>query len=149
MRSSIRDTESGDNRPVRIAVIFESAQVTFPALGQPNPSYDMCAIHATTWATEADWIDGRTAPLILYIAPDRDRLNAVLVGPESRVFGIEVTAPDDTEREAFAAQLFKSYAESLSLDKGVTPSLFARLTAGLSRLQMEDIVVGCTQEEKR
>ncbi len=128
---------------LKVCMVFEFADVTFPRTATgPQPDLDTRSIFAQLWAREPQWIGGSSAPLILYVARDKEAVHSALTNEGSRVFAIDLPDPDHDERLKFIREALSVYKD-VALDEGFTPDLLTTHTAGLSRLGIEDIIVSC------
>lgn len=137
-----------DNRAMHTVFIIDYAESLFPAgnMSSLSPEDRFCIVKLLNWAKDPK-ISNSNNPIIL-IADSMVRLNDTLTASASRIESVEVLLPTPTERESFIDHLEKCVQEDnkahgktggLDFEAGFDKLKFAHLTAGLKKLNIEDI----------
>lgn len=132
--------EDADGNPVGVAVIVEFAEAIAPEgdFGAMSPEDRDSVITLQKWARDPG-LANRGNPVILLTSNLTD-LHSAIRAASSRTETILVPLPDLEERLEFIKGLLEDTdgAEPPRLE-GMTPEQFAATTAGLSRVNIEDI----------
>lgn len=137
-----------DGRPMHTVFIIDYAESLFPAGNMSSLSAEdrFCIVKLLNWAKDPKISNGNN-PIIL-IADSMVRLHDTLTASASRIESIEVLLPTPTERESFIDHMEKCVQEDnktrgktggLNFEAGFDKVKFAHLTAGLKKLNIEDI----------
>lgn len=122
---------------VKSAVLLDFAHTLCPDgnVGGMSPDDRANLIHVQRWARD-QFIAAANNPLIL-IAPTLGSIHQDLRAASSRIRAIEIPMPDEASRLEFINDLCATEA----LNLGIPAEEFARVTAGLCRIHLEDITL--------
>jgi transitional endoplasmic reticulum ATPase len=121
----------------RALVVIEYAETVAPA-GEPTamgPADRDVLVTLQTWAAEQQI--GANGHTILFLAEEAHAVHPALRSATSRVRQIEVSVPNHRERLAFVGAIEDAGEIPFAVDR----EEFARLTAGLTRLSIEDVAL--------
>jgi len=126
-----------DNEDSYTLVLIDYAETLFPAgnFGQLNEGDRNSIIKILSWAKDAR-ISARGNAIVM-IADSAVRLHDTLVSSASRIEQIEILLPTPEERLSFINYL--EAAGGLEFEDGFDKQGFAHLTAGLKKMNIEDI----------
>jgi len=132
--------------PFRIAVILDYAESVAPATEAAASEIDR-----TTLVTLNSWgrdrAIGDREHIIILIANELHDLNERLRRSSARWEHIEVPFPDMSERQAFLESLLASDPE-MHLAEGLATQEMARLTTGLRYIDLEDILLRASFQQR-
>lgn len=143
-----RRAESDPNRKIHTAFVIDYAESIFPA-GEMSSlqSEDRNCIVKLLNLAKSPQISNSNNPIIL-IADSMVSLNSVLTASSSRIESVEILLPAQEERASFIEHLDKiaqvnnkeaGKTGGLVFEEGFDKQKFAHLTAGLRKLNIDDI----------
>ncbi len=145
MRAKVDPRGGGD--PKSVALIIEYAQLVLPSGELSHLSSDEQATLVTLlrWANDPVFL--RSDLTVAIVAENLSELSAVLV--KSPFIGrVEVKHPDEAERRAYLAWRFEQTPRLAALSDIDVPQ-FAKLTAGLSRVNLNHVTSQAVANERR
>lgn len=137
-----------DGRQMHTVFIIDYAESLFPSGDMKSMSAEdrFCIVKMLNWAKDPK-IGNSNNPIIL-IADSMARLHDSLIASASRIESVEILLPTPTERQSFIDYMEKCVQEDnkaknktggLDFEAGFDKQKFAHLTAGLKKLNIEDI----------
>lgn len=135
-----RPQGDGDAPPPMVAVIIERAELLVPDADLPTISLEDRTALATIvrWGTDSE-IERAGNPVILIVGTLAD-LHKELRAARNKFEAIEVPLPDFDARRRYIER-YMNEREQFVLDDGLTIEAVANATAGLSLVQVEDILL--------
>lgn len=129
-----------DNAPVGVVVIIEYAESLVPNgdMAGMSPEDRDNIITIRRWARDGEI--QASGNLVILLAENLTEVHISLRTASSRIEAIQVPLPDYQERLEFIREMLApdQGREPVRLD-GMTPEEFARISAGLSKVHLEDI----------
>jgi AAA+ superfamily predicted ATPase len=135
-----RPNGDGDHSPPMVAVIIERAELIVPDAGLATMSLDDRVALATIvrWGTDSE-IEKAGNPVILIVGTLAD-LHRELRAARNKFEAIEVPLPDFDARRRYVERYINERGRFV-LDNGLTIEAVANAAAGLSLIQVEDILL--------
>jgi len=126
----------------KLALIFEDPELIWPQSEYSHMGQLDRITLATLrrWARQSEFI--AAGQVILLITATASDLHASLRTTSSMIESVEIPYPSTSEREAFIVRRLAEDQQGeglISLAQGITPTVFANLTGGLSRVLVDDI----------
>jgi hypothetical protein len=137
------DRKAPDSRVMHTLFVIDYAESLVPAgnMAQLPPSDRYCIIKLLNWAK--DPVISENANPIVLIADSPVLLNKSLTSSGSRIEQLEIMLPSPEERlsyiEEMEADFLAETGKGINFEPGFTKERFAHLTAGLKKLNVEDI----------
>ncbi|MEM3486030.1 MAG: ATP-binding protein [Candidatus Methanomethyliaceae archaeon] len=129
-----------DNTPVGVVVIIEYAESLVPDgdMAAMSPEDRDSIITIRRWARDGEIQS--SGNLVILLAENLSEIHASLRAASSRIEAIKIPLPDYEERLAFIREMLTPDQEREPVRlEGMTPEEFARISAGLSKVHLEDI----------
>lgn len=137
-----------DGRAMHTVFIIDYAESLFPSGDMKSMQSEdrFCIVKMLNWAKDPKLANANN-PIIL-IADSMARLHDSLVASSSRIESVEILLPTPSERESFIDYMEKCIQDDnktknksggLDFEEGFDKQKFAHLTAGLKKLNIEDI----------
>jgi len=139
-------TKLKDNS-IKRAYIVSYTSLMIPAddrMLQDNDKRNMINLHKTLNSNEFIGSDN----MIIFLCESVKDMNGMFISSNSRTYLINLTLPDEKERERYINDILNDKNRGYTYESDITNNLFAKLTAGLSLINIEDIILQANDEGK-
>src|ERR1035437_230340 len=149
------DRRDSDGKQTHTVLVIDYAETIFPSgtLGTMSGEDRHCLVKILNWARDSK-INENANPIIM-IADSGSQLNEAITASASRIEMLEIMLPSPEDRLSFIEFMeacerqkqrdAKQEPIGLSYEKGFNAKRFAHLTAGLKKLNIEDIKLPATK----
>lgn len=153
-----KERQDSQGKKVHTLFIVDYAESLFPSgsWGQLNSEQSYCIVKLLNWAKDPQISTNANA--IILVADSLISMNEAVRSSASRIELVEILLPTPEERQAFIEYVDRTSKEQaqedgkpikgLNLEKNFTQSQFAYLTAGLKKLNIDDIRLTAEQLTK-
>lgn len=133
------------DRSVKRAYIVSYTSLMIPVddrMLQDNDKRNMINLHKTLNSNEFIGSDN----MIIFLCESVKDMNNMFISSNSRTYLINITLPDEKERERYINDILNDKNRNYSYESDITNNQFAKLTAGLSLINIEDIILQANDE---
>ena len=133
------------DRSVKRAYIVSYTSLMIPAddrMLQDNDKRNMINLHKTLNSNEFIGSDN----MIIFLCESVKDMNNMFISSNSRTYLINLTLPDEKERERYINDILSDKNRGYTYNSDITNNQFAKLTAGLSLINIEDIILQANDE---
>lgn len=123
----------------KMAVIIEYPELVWPEsdYGHLGERDRITLATLRRWATSSEFV--AAGQVIMLLTPTITDLHSSLRASSSMIESVEITLPNASEREQFITTRIEEGQGEVTLAEGISPTVFAGLTGGLSRVLVDDI----------
>lgn len=132
---------------VKRAYIVSYTSLMIPAddrMLQDNDKRNMINLHKTLNSNEFIGSDN----MIIFLCESVKDMHSMFISSNSRTYLINLTLPDEKERERYINDILNDKNRGYTYESDISNNLFSKLTAGLSLINIEDIILQANDEGK-